>query len=211
VGLLPVALAEFTKRKQGCRLHELSEWHVVLHDGRRFLDAGPRLVLAELARLARAEDPRTFTPVDVRQSAFVASELTSRVPDSSNLPVIGPGGRVTMFREGDRVEADIVVRKRRGAIKFEWRNPEVVIQRLRDLLSRERGAVEISAQFGYLELSKYEAQSLMRPAFSLVLEGFGSADFRVPWQMVLVEPATVNQEIPIDEGLGAWGDSVLDE
>jgi hypothetical protein len=48
---------------------------ITFSDGRRFLDAGPRIILAELARLARAEDLRTFTPIDDRRSRRIRRSI----------------------------------------------------------------------------------------------------------------------------------------
>lgn len=184
---------------------------IVFFDPKQYLDNPTGNLFASLTKIADSEDRRSFSRLDTRPSDVVLGEMRSRVTDTTNLPVIGPGGRISVYREQQRIEADIVVRHRQRPVKSEWRDPEPVVRRLGAQILRERADVKITAQFGYLELSKYERQLWMRPAFIFVLEGSSSAEYRVPWQAVIAEPATVNQDIAINEGMGDWGESVSNE
>jgi hypothetical protein len=60
---------------------------------------------------------------------------------------------------------------------------------------------------GYFELSKYETQLFLRPAFVFIFSMPGDAEDAVSWQTIRVEPATVWDEIHLRAGLGQWQSS----
>lgn len=171
---------------------------------RRFVEQSPALIIQALARLASREERRSFLQVGESRSRLVLAQMASQLADTGGLPVVGQGGRITLYGGSEWMEADVVVRKRIGWLPSTWRSAEQIFRRISQQIAGETGDVEVWAQFGYLELSKYERQLWLRPVFIFVLQGFGMQDFRVPWQEAMVEVATVNEEIRGDEGLGSW-------
>ena len=114
---------------------------------------------------------------------------------------------MTIYIGGDWMEADIVVRKRSVRITGQWRSTEQILRRLPSEVAAGQENIEISANFGYLELSKYEVQAWLRPAFMFVVRNVSTAEDRVPWAYSLAEPATQTTQVSLDEGLGSWGSS----
>jgi len=119
-------------------------------------------------------------------------------------PVIGPGGKVSIFRTTTSILVDITVRKRSGTLPSKWRALGTIYEPCLEEFNPWRDEIEIEALLGYFELSKYEPQFYLRPAFVFIFSVPGSAGDAVPWQTVRVEPATLSQEIFPREGLGQW-------
>lgn len=160
----------------------------------------------------RSFDRRTlFLADDATHSEVVLADIrtgTSDVP--GNLPVVGPGGRIILYQGAETIDADVVIRRRDVRIPARWRNPARVVRGLEQELADEPETVEIFAQFGYLELSKYEPQSLLRPAFIFVIQTSQVRENQLRWQYAIAQPATVNENVPIEEGLGTLGDRTRD-
>jgi hypothetical protein len=169
-------------------------------------------LIESLETFASREYARSFRRLEQAESHVVLAQMSSRLNIEGIRPrVIGPGGRITVYRGTDWTEVDLAVRRRVAQINSKWRRPE----RIMDGLLREIGlppdGLELTAQFGYLELSKYELQEWLRPAFLFVVQTSSSGEYRVPWQFTTVEPASVAAEIPNEEGLGAWGEAIFNE
>ena len=123
------------------------------------------------------------------------------------MPVIGPGGRVTVARAREGFDVDVVVRRRGEALASHWRAPTEIAETLLALTPREGLAVR--AALGYLELSKYEVQRLLRPVFLFLCTGGGGTDeenqsVAPRWAYVVAEPASTAPDISLDDGLGHW-------
>jgi hypothetical protein len=67
----------------------------------------------------------------------------------------------------------------------------------------QQAKVRIAAAFGYFELSKYEPQLWLRPAFVFLLQ-VSSENPDLAWQDTIVEAATTNSGISSVEDLGSW-------
>jgi hypothetical protein len=131
-------------------------------------------------------------------------DIASAIDD---VPVIGPGGRVTVARSREGLDVDVVVRRRGRPIASSWRAPTEIAATIAGLVPRER--LSVQAAFGYLELSKYEVQRLLRPVFLFLCTGGGGADEErasaAPrWAFVVAEPATTAPDVSLDDGLGHW-------
>jgi hypothetical protein len=169
-------------------------------------------------RYAEAEDEREFRATEGPLPAGVGFEIESRVPVAQGgrgtmLEVIGPGGRATAFR-GTRgmTGADVTIRRRSRAERGIWRRLDEIIRPLEQALSEDFTGMEeepmVRTAFGYLELSKYEAQSLMRPVFLFAIEEEQDPEGRWPgFQRIVVSSATTAGEFDLSEGLGIWSQS----
>jgi hypothetical protein len=105
------------------------------------------------------------------------------------------------------VEANVVVRRRLSPIPSRWQSYRELIGRVRSRISGrvpERAKVRIEPAFGYFELSKYEPQLWLRPAFVFLLQVVFSEGSDLAWQDTIVEAATTNSDVSPGEGLGSW-------
>lgn len=155
---------------------------------------------AGLAVDQRQENPR----VSIESSVIVRS-VRSRLKEH-DLPVLGPGGHVTAYQHEGELEIDVVVRKRAGAMPATVRPAEEVadfVERRIAGLSPGGPLPRLWAGFGYFELSKYDRQQYLRPAY-VVAVTFPDEDGSTLFSSVLVEPASVSSQIPAAEGLGNW-------
>ena len=159
----------------------------------------------QLSTMAANEDPRTLAPVSETRSEVIAAEWESRIAEQ-DLPVIGPGGRIMIAREASGTTAEIVIRKRGAAIASRWRSTDDLMASLnRRITQSASGAASIVQDaFGYFELSKYERQDWLRPAFMLLIEFTIAGDERIRWTETIVEPATEATEVSLADGLGSW-------
>jgi hypothetical protein len=162
---------------------------------------------AIVSSVVRAEDNRRKISQSTLESEVVPFEYETTLNDLGDLSVVGPGGRIIVTRQHAPTQAfsaDIVVRPRMRSISSEWRdNTEVarhIIQRM-EAYSQGPAVERIAVQFGYLELSKYESQSWMRPvalvSFPALME-----HGRVKWIATIAEPVTTAKEIDLFDGLG---------
>jgi hypothetical protein len=155
--------------------------------------------------MAAAEDPRTLVPVAEIGSEVIAAEWQSRIAET-DLPVIGPGGRIMIAREGNGTTAEIVIRKRDGYVTSHWRSTDELMASLsRRIAQCATGAASIvDAEFGYFELSKHERQEWLRPAIMVSIELTITGDERIRWIETIVEPATEADGLNPADGLGSW-------
>jgi hypothetical protein len=169
-------------------------------------DSGLDLAI-NLASFAEREFGRSFYSVEIRASQVIVAEMQSRLNLADNEEqVIGPGGRITIYRGNRWMEADLVLRRRVGELSSSWRRPEQIVARVLAEIAGEPEGIEVMCQFGYLEVSKYEAQEWLRPVFLLSFQNTGALEGQVSWQYSVVEPATTNSELPLEEGLGSWSE-----
>ena len=133
-------------------------------------------------------------------------------------PMVGPGGRITFYDCRDHIDVDLVVRKRIKPILSSWRSPEEIAEDLRIKASRQATLGESSTIYGtlgYFELSKFEAQSWLRPAFlfyvtrsadveATPLEGTATRNISVTRSSTVAVAATSSAAIPLEAGLGSW-------
>jgi hypothetical protein len=152
-----------------------------------------------LRSVAEEEDARTFSRTEGNEANEVSFELESSV-EENGVPVVGPGGRVTLY--SNLKSADVVTRTRRDSVPSIWKDPGDVARRL----SREiedSAPTHMHMTFGYFELSKYEFQAVMRPVLILIADR--APEGRIPgWRYVAVEPASSAQGIADSSGLGSW-------
>lgn len=178
----------------------------------RLEDFGPDLAMRNLASFAERKLGRSFHSIETTGSEVILAEMQSRLNLAENeVQVIGPGGRITVYRGNRGMEADLVVRRRVGEISSTWRRPEQIVARILAEFEGQPEGIEVICQFGYLEVSKYEAQEWLRPVFLLLFQNTGVLEGQVPWQYSVVEPATTNSELPLEEGLGSWSEGIRNE
>jgi len=157
-------------------------------------------------RIASNEDLRIYSRSSFAQSATMLSEVRSSLAPQ-NLPVIGPGGRVTVYAEEDGVQVDIVVRHREKEIPASWRTISDIAERVRRRISQQP-STEIQGNFGYYELSKYARQTYLRPTFVFLLDIVfrgNENDANVSWREPVVIAASTAPGLPITEGLAGGG------
>jgi hypothetical protein len=162
----------------------------------------------ELIEMAGVEDPRSWILTPETESEVIAAEWESHLLPPQNLPVIGPGGRIMIAREASGTTAEIVVRKRGGAITSHWRSTDDLMASLTRRITQcsSRTASVVQRAFGYFELSKYESQAWLRPAFMVLVELTIPGDERIRWIETIVEPATETKELSLADGLGSWSE-----
>ncbi|HEY2955743.1 MAG TPA: hypothetical protein VGK89_10895 [Candidatus Eisenbacteria bacterium] len=195
------------------------EWRRVLDaTGRRRgrsgileIDLGPLTLETDISysmdmlhEVGSLEDPRSFHEVREPDSHAFLAQSESSLPEVG-LPVIGPGGRITVTARGSQAAADIVVRRREEKVASGWRSTADLIEAVRRRFSvRPPGEkiVEMYGAFGYFELSKYERQDWLRPAVVLSLKIAFAEDERIEWGDSIVEPVTVAENLAPREGLG---------
>lgn len=168
-------------------------------------------------RYAGKEDERELRATEGPLPAGVGFELESLVPGGERgsgamLGVIGPGGRATAFRGARGITgADVTIRRRGRAKGGIWRRLEQILRPLEQALGEDFAGTEeptVRAAFGYFELSKYEAQSLMRPVFLFAIVRGQDPEGRWPgFQRIVVSSATSAGEFDQSEGLGMWAES----
>jgi len=157
------------------------------------------------------EDPREYLP------DFDDETLRALLPESQFISfrsgveggtqVIGPGGKVSIFRTATAVWVDVTVRKKVRAYSSRWRAPRSIYIPCQREFAPWREQIEVEPLAGYFELSKYETQLILRPAFVFIFSVAGDTENAVSWQTIRVEPATVGDEIPLRAGLGQWQSS----
>jgi hypothetical protein len=138
-------------------------------------------------------------PVDV--AGAISQEYESEV---DGLGVMGPGGRVHFFDGGIR-GVDVVVRRRERKLDSTWRQPERIARRALDAVAGAPDNLRLQASFGYYEASKYEHQTVMRPAFAFLL-GLDAGESTPGWRTILVEPATSGRDTSAWAGLESWAE-----
>jgi len=159
--------------------------------------------LQYVLRLAARTDPmRSFEPGRVSQSEAIYVEMRSRVTQFG-MPVLGPGGKVTIYREPESLQADIVIRSLLERTPSQWRESSEISRRVRNKTAEHEHAL-IQGSLGYFELSKYDQQTWLRPAFVFILDIEFSANRNITWRETIVESATTTTKISDAEGLGAW-------
>lgn len=158
--------------------------------------------LEALLRIARNEDDRTYLHSEFPEAATVVSEIHSRL-SSEDLPVIGPGGRVTVYREPGGAQVDFVVRQRAKPIPAVWRQRSDIAEPVRRRIA-DYDDVTIHSNFGYYELSKYARQTHLRPAFLFLMDVSVSIEpaSNVTWREQIVVAASTAEGLPATEGLG---------
>jgi hypothetical protein len=167
---------------------------------------GRRVVnLAQTAMaIARDEDPeRNFSELRRvhEESQFLVSKTLIR-----SLPVLGPGGQVLIQDSGTAFMADITIRRRhlKGIASEEWNAPEFLYRSLTVEFGDYPDNVDIQAQLGYCELSKYDDQSFIRPVFMFLVRSHSAPSEKsyAAWETVRFQPATLNKSVGEREGLG---------
>jgi len=168
-----------------------------------------REALAALSQRVRAmaagEDQRTFVAAEQTGSEVIVAEWESQIAEL-DLPVIGPGGRIMIAHEARGITAEIVIRKRDETVTSDWRSTDDLMASLsRRITQSTIGATSIVEHaFGYFELSKYERQEWLRPAFMFLIELTIAGDERIRWVETIVEPATEAGGLGPADGLGSW-------
>jgi len=154
--------------------------------------------------IAREEDPeRKF--LELRRDHEGSEFQVSRTLIES-LPVLGPGGQVLIQDSDAAFMADITIRSRelQGITSEQWNDPGLVYRSLTAEFGDYRDYLEIKARIGYFELSKYDAQSLIRPVFMFLIQSQSKSSEAsyVAWETTRVHSATLNKSIAEREGLG---------
>lgn len=205
-GILAFHLGQLGLRDAG---RPVEESGVIEFDLDISMSAVDRGILEESLRMACREiDERAYivnVSEEADERAVVVLEITSRiVQEEGAWDVIGPGGALTLFRRGEYLVGDLVVRQRIGVWpeRGGWRLPTDVAQRVRAL--RTGSDVELMVDFGYFEASKYERQELLRPAYLLVVDRPQPEELGAGWRTVLVEPATSVPDLMPWAGLENW-------
>src|SRR5258708_820683 len=107
---------------------------------------------------------------------------------------VGPGGRITYYPRRRLVE--IIVRRRGKSLGGGWCKSKEVADRVLSYLEiGDAPGTRLRAGFGYYEASKYESQSVLRPAFVFLLDR-GTAKDGPRWRVSTVEAATELPEFP---------------
>jgi hypothetical protein len=170
-----------------------------------------------IVRAGAAEDERTYS-TDFEDpysgdlgSARQFASYRSRIklgdrPNDLDVSVIGPGGGISLFRTETSVRVDITVRKRLEKLPSRWRAFRHIYRSYEREFVQWKEQIEVEPMFGYFELSKYEAQPFLRPAFVFIFHMPGNDD-SVAWQTVRVEPATSLKNLSLRAGLGQWQSS----
>jgi hypothetical protein len=143
-------------------------------------------------------------------SLIVQTQVPQDRDNVTYLDAIGPGGKALLFETASRRAVDITVRRRGYAFEGRWRDRFEILHRLNcDCGNYYNRFPEfmVKAKFGYLELSKYESQTVLRPVFLFVITQDQGGDGSWPaWRSIFVEPATTSPEVSLDEGVGSWSE-----
>src|SRR4029077_7745602 len=196
---------------EGRRQTESGVWEIRLHKSRvAFTDSSDRVAgdwFEGLLGGAQEIDRRDFVSTVQPASQSLDGEFRSRLPEQA-LPVLGPGGRVTVYDTADAFQADIVVRRRVREVASRWRPVEEIYADIATRVVASRyldGQRRVYGAFGYFELSKYERQSWLRPVFVISLEHARAGSERVLLESTIAVAATITPGISQAEGLGNWG------
>lgn len=153
------------------------------------------------------EDERQYMPefgeMNFEETGATRQFVSYRSRIDADVPVIGPGGGISIFRTASSIWVDITVRKRLEKLPSRWRAFRKIYQPYKQEFAPWKKQIEVEPMLGYFELSKYEAQLFLRPAFVFIFSMPGEGD-SIAWQSVRVEPATSSKEIPLRAGLGQW-------
>jgi hypothetical protein len=176
-------------------------------NSRRDFEGAQASFLQRIRDAAQSLDQRQLVATERPYSSVVISTARSRLPEHE-LPVLGPGGRLTVYSVSGALEVDVTIRKRRKLIASHGRGPDEIASHISRQISMLGGNLVIASVeglLGYFELSKYDRQRYLRPAFVLVVS-FRSPndDSSVLWRSTVVEPATTAPGLSLGEGLGSW-------
>lgn len=152
------------------------------------------------ASLALAIDGRRLTRLDFRRGVepprprLVVYEARSRFSEEEmEIDVIGPGGTFIVYEIGETLTADVTVRRRaRAGVPAPWRDPNEILERVRDELRETGERARLQCSFGYFEDSKYELQEWMEMAFAFMIDSGREPGLRWAWSFI--ESATVPME-----------------
>lgn len=169
--------------------------------------AGVRQRIEDLIRQFAQEDKRIVP----QGPLWLTLERTGRLQtavlnEGETIPVIGPGGYVAVHDTEDGFQMDIVTRRRGQPISSKWRDSASVadeVYRGFEIDGWEIEADDIKVDFGYFELSKYEQQSILRPAVMAILD-IAADESGVPYRFVSVAAATESTQVANHDGLGNW-------
>ncbi len=168
-------------------------------------ELAPSGISERLAYVCEAVDERAYEPRldDPDLSEMLVAVVQSRIADYG-LPVLGPGGMLTLFDDTRRIVGDLVVRRRGEEISEpgRWREPEEIAEPITARF--DRAGVKLSAELGYFEASRFTEQRLLRPAYVVVIDRPQPAGEGPGWRTVVVEPATHVEGLEPWEGLEEW-------
>jgi hypothetical protein len=177
-----------------------------------------RFPFEKVLSFADALDERAMFSLRQELTETVRAEVDTLI---DGLPVIGPGGRLTFYEGLNHIQVDIVLRKRTRPIPTAWRSPDDIAQEVRVKAQQQAAFDEgskIAGMLGYFELSKYEFQTWLRPAYlfyiprSTVIEAAAlpRSPVDAPRHIslrrisIVVVPATSSAEVEMGAGLGSW-------
>lgn len=159
-----------------------------------------------LLRMCQAFDTRDYTAEEFASRdnmvPMAALEVTSAI---DGLPVIGPGGRLTIYRERGRLSGEVTIRRHGEALRADrtWRDLRDVVGALQRLLDAEPTAID--ADLGYFELSGRAEQTVLRPAYMfMVFRDQPVGEDGAGWAEVVVTRATDVESLGPDVGLQAY-------
>jgi hypothetical protein len=155
------------------------------------LDAGDLDRIGDFGSMVASKlDHRLLHRVDdqwaVRSpGSAVVYESQSRIDEGGQeIDIIGPGGRFTVYRFGQRMSADFTIRKRqRNGIPTSWLDFTGIAERVRAELREAGEGVRLQAAFGYVEASKYEFQKWLTLAFAFTIERPIKAENNPRWSV----------------------------
>ncbi len=182
-------------------------WRVrIASDPGKRLEAAQALFLQRIRDAAERLDNRQLVATDRPRSSVVASVARSRLQEH-NLPVLGPGGCLTVYSLADALQVDVVFRKRRRPVPSQWRSRDEIVAGIRSRISAlgsDLQAAKVQGSLGYFELSKYERQAYLRPVLVLHMDFLSPNDATILWRSTVVEAATTAVDVALAEGLGSW-------
>jgi hypothetical protein len=150
-------------------------------------------IVQQILNVGRDEDPREFyeeNPGRGTSKQLLHTDFRFWRSRVNGVPVIGPGGKITLFQDRNRVLVDIVVRKRGVVVPSTPRDVTLILESIRREYAGWERYIEIKAEFGYFELSKYQRQRLLRPVYLFVINMAKEDRPVVRWQTARVEFAT---------------------
>jgi hypothetical protein len=160
-------------------------------------------IIERVLVLAGRVDKRSIATVDgaLADEAIAVREFLTSVDD---IPVVGPGGRITFYTNQGGFTVDISVRRRTGRVdgNWSWRDPDLITAAWSRL--SEGRLIESRIEFGYFEAGLHDVQLLLRPAYMFTATYQSTASRRGGWRTVIVEPATSARETSDDAGLETW-------
>lgn len=125
--------------------------------------------------------------VPVNTSVRVSPQVY--LPDRDPIDVVGPGGRLALYREHNEIRGRITMRpvdlniSNRASI--EWSPVAPILAELENLFSED---AMLEARFGYFEASWLDRQSVIRPAFLLTVDSSESVGSH--YRSEFIAPAT---------------------